>query len=972
MNRKGKVFLAVFSAAVLLMIIKGITAFAYIGSIFQYTYEGQTITYEVVSEPTSTENGTARIIYSRETIDNLSGDVIIPSTVTNQNMTYNVTRVSDLSFMDADSITSITLPYTVTAIEADAFRNCSSMKSINIPIKVTRIEEGTFYGCSSLTGLFLPEGLTYIGDNAFYNCAELSGIKVPKGVRYLGAAAFSGCKSLKSISIPEGITDIEEDLFENCVNLASVDMPEGIKSIGEDAFYNCNSLRSIHIPDSVTRIGKYAFYLCSSLSSVRIPYGVTKIEAYTFLECSNLTEVILQNKVKSIGDFAFYYCSKLVSIELPEGLTSIGNMVFYGCDNLRPITIPRSVTSIGFGEFPYCGVFVYKNSFAESFFRENLPKYYQVIDSPLKEMSFVQSIMNIGVNENLQMIPVFYPDFSSDITDTISWSSSNTDIVSVDSNGSIKGLKAGEADITAVMGNYSAASHIIVGGTAVDPDTIEFTNSNIGMNKGESIRLQLNFAPENATNRQITWTSSDNSVVTVENGRIYAKNGGTAEITAISAKATAKCTVTVYNHLKEIYSDYDNITLNKGETKKVAISYYPADTTDNTNTFWSSENISVATVENGVIKANNPGTTLLTATVGKFTKSIVVTVEIPLKSLSLTQKEISLTVGEKKPLPLTVLPNDTTDEIRITSSDQSVASYSGGTITALKSGTATITAVSGAFSVSCQVTVETDIDSIALNKSSLNLYLGGSETLAAAFNPVTAMDSRAIDWKSSDEAVITVDSDGKIKTVGIGTATVTATAGGNRTAACAVTVKLSVPGTIKAESGGYDKVKITWGAVSGASGYRIYRSESSTGSYTLLKDITSNSYTNTGLPPGKTYYYKVRGYRIQDDKKIYGSYTAIVSAIPLPETPANVKLVKTKAGTVTFTWNQVSGASGYEVYRTSSTKDPFLLRSSTTSLHFINSGLTKGKTYYYKVRAYRIVGNKRIYSNFSEAFSMKM
>ncbi len=972
MNKIGKSFFVVFLVAALLMIIKGITAYAYIGSIFQYTYEGKTITYQVLSEPTETENGTARVIYSGEVDKNLKGEVVIPSAVTNQRMLYQVVKIENSAFMDAEGITTIVLPDTVMAIGEDAFRNCNALTNINIPRGVKRIEKGTFYGCSSLGSIYLPEGTTYIGDKAFYNNSKLKNINLVKEINYLGEGAFEGCSSLISISIPEGITVIEDNLFENCFNLTYISIPEGIKRIGEDAFYNCKSLISIHIPDEVTSIGSYAFYSCESLTSIKIPFGVTKIETSTFLLCSNLTQIRIPDKVTSIGDFAFYYCSNLISIELPEGLTSIGKLAFYGCSNLRPVTIPKSVTSIGFGEFPYTGVFVYKNSYAEDFFKENYPKYYQIVKIPLEEMSFNENIVNIGTGDRISLNPIFYPINSTDITDNRSWSSSNPSVVAVNADGTATGLQAGEADVTVTMGKYSATCHLIVGGIAIHPTSIEFVSNNIRMKKGETLRLPLTFTPAEATNRRITWTSSDPSVVTVDNGRIYARNSGSAEITATSTEASAKCKVTVYQPLKEIYSDYDHITLNKGDTKKIAVSYYPTDTTENTTTFWQSDNIAVATVENGIIKAVNPGSTFITATIGRFTHTIPITVQIPVKSLSLSQKEITLTAGQKLSLPLVVIPADTTDKLIVTSSDETVASYSAGTITALKRGTTTITAKCGGFIVACQITVKTDIESIALNKNTLNLYFGNSEVLNVIFSPTEVKDDKTIIWESSDQSVITIDSAGKVKTVGVGNATITATAGGNKTASCSVTVKLSIPTAIKAASGGYDRVKLSWGAVSGASGYRIYRADTKTGSYVLIKDTTSNTYTNTGLTTGKTYYYKVRGYRYQGTKKVYSSYSPILGAVPIPSTPDHVKLVKPKAGSVNFTWNKVSGASGYEIYRTSSTKEPFKLTKSTTSLHFINYGLTKGRTYSFKVRAYKIIGKKKVYSNFSTVFSMKM
>jgi hypothetical protein len=92
----------------------------------------------------------------------------------------------------------------------------------------------------------------------------------------------------------------------------------------------------------------------------------------------------------------------------------------------------------------------------------------------------------------------------------------------------------------------------------------------------------------------------------------------------------------------------------------------------------------------------------------------------------------------------------------------------------------------------------------------------------------------------------------------------------------------------------------------------------------------------------------------------------------VPSVPDNVKLVKLTSTMVNFTWQKVSGASGYEIYRSSNTSTDFQLVKTNTSLHYMNYGLTKGRTYNYKVRAYKLVGKKKVYSKFSAVFSIKI
>ena len=186
---------------------------------------------------------------------------------------------------------------------------------------------------------------------------------------------------------------------------------------------------------------------------------------------------------------------------------------------------------------------------------------------------------------------------------------------------------------------------------------------------------------------------------------------------------------------------------------------------------------------------------------------------------------------------------------------------------------------------------------------------------------------------------------------------------------------LSKP-TVKASSSSYNSNKLSWNKVTGASGYEVLRATSKTGTYKSVKTITSGStvsYTDKSLATGTTYYYKVRAYRTVDKKKVYSSYSSVVSAKPVLKTPS----VKLTSGSkkATIKWEKISGASGYEVYRATSKSGKYskiktITKNSTVS--YVNSSLTKNKTYYYKVRAYRTVNGKKIYSSYSVAKSVKV
>lgn len=182
---------------------------------------------------------------------------------------------------------------------------------------------------------------------------------------------------------------------------------------------------------------------------------------------------------------------------------------------------------------------------------------------------------------------------------------------------------------------------------------------------------------------------------------------------------------------------------------------------------------------------------------------------------------------------------------------------------------------------------------------------------------------------------------------------------------------------IKATSNSYNSIKLTWNkTVNGANGYAVYRSTSKDGKYTLRKTITSKNtieLTDTGLDTNTTYYYKVRAYRMIADKKKYGSYSEIVCAKPvLSKTTITVSSKSKKA---TIKWNKVLGASGYKVYSATSSNGTYSLKKTITSINtlsYTNTNLVSGKTYYYKVRAYRNVNGKVVYGPYSAVKSKKI
>ena len=140
----------------------------------------------------------------------------------------------------------------------------------------------------------------------------------------------------------------------NRAKILSVVIELGVTSIGDDAFFVCSSLKSVTIPEGVTSIASSAFYGCSKLTSVTIPDGVASIGWGAFYDCSSLTSVTIPESVTSISSYAFSSCRSLTSVTIPDSVTSIGGGAFSYCSGLTSITIPNGVTKIEGETFYNC------------------------------------------------------------------------------------------------------------------------------------------------------------------------------------------------------------------------------------------------------------------------------------------------------------------------------------------------------------------------------------------------------------------------------------------------------------------------------------------------------------------------------------------------------------------------------------------------------------------------------------------
>ena len=685
------------------------------------------------------------------------------SDITSINIPASVTSIGFEAFFGCSSLKSISIPYSVTSIGDNAFCACSGLTSITvdekntkydnrnncnaiiekesntlivgckntiIPNSVTSIKSSAFYGCSDLTSITIPESVTCIEDYAFGECSNLTSIIVEKRNKNYDSrndcnaiiekesnTLIAGCMNT---IIPNSVTSIGNLAFANCKSLTSITIPNSVTSIKQMAFYGCSGLTSITIPNSVTSIGVQAFQGCFGLTSVTIPNSMTSIGNSAFSGCSGLTSVTIPNSVRSIGDNTFYNCSGLTSVTIPNSVSSIGFSAFNGCSGLTSITCEASTP-------PYCDYYCFYNvnksipiyvpansvkAYKKAKEWKNFTNIQAIIVEPTS-ISFADASENLIVGKTMKLEATITPEDATN--KTIIWTSSNTDVATISSEGIVTAKGAGTTIITATTNNGKTAKCTI---TVEQPVTaIALSDATTSLWVGKTKTLTATVTPTTSSNTAVNWSSSDNNVATVSSkGVITAKSKGTCTITCTAADgygAKSTCEVTVKQQVTEIALSETTASLWVGETNTIKATATPT-TANNTNVSWSSSNKNVATVSSkGVITAKGEGTCTITCTAadGYGTKSTCeVTVKQQVTEIVLSETTASLWVGDTKTITATALPTTANNtSVEWTSSDDKVASVSSeGVITANGEGACIITCTAadgyGAVSV-CEVTV---------------------------------------------------------------------------------------------------------------------------------------------------------------------------------------------------------------------------------------------------------------------------
>ena len=222
---------------------------------------------------------------------------------------------------------------------------------VSVPVTVSAASSGK---CGdNLTWTLNDKGtLTINGTGDMYNYGPDSG-------SFNKRPWYIDCYDIKTVIIDEGVTSISDYAFYDCTNLTSITIPNSVKSIGYYALHNIGYYNiESNWKDKVLYIGNHLVAAKTDISGVcTIKPGTKTIVDSAFYECTSLESVVIPDSVAIIGCNAFNMCSALTTVTIPDSVISIGESAFYDCANLTSITIPDNVEKIGHGAFFYTGYY---------------------------------------------------------------------------------------------------------------------------------------------------------------------------------------------------------------------------------------------------------------------------------------------------------------------------------------------------------------------------------------------------------------------------------------------------------------------------------------------------------------------------------------------------------------------------------------------------------------------------------------
>ncbi len=362
---------------------------------------------------------------------------------------FTVVAINAGAFESATSLTEVTIPNTVTDIGMHAFSGCSKLRSVTLSESLSDLPYGMFYMCTSLQSITIPEKVTEIGDACFIMCSSLKSVDLPSNLISIGESAFNICTSLNSIELPSTVQKIGATAFGYCP-FTEFTIPKDIEEIGDAPFTGNQFLQNIEVEEgclSYTSIDGVLYdidktkIICYPIgrtdSEYTVPEGVTYIASFTFSESPWLEQITLPSTTKMIEYRAFGECPKLKAVYCAAVTPpDINGNIFLKCRDDLVLYVPEQSVM----DYYYADICTSTSlPFVEGYDAPVPPEAPTAVYVDRKKAT-------IEVGETLQLNAKIHTPEGVTVASVV-WTSTNPEYATVDENGLVTAVAAGDAFI---------------------------------------------------------------------------------------------------------------------------------------------------------------------------------------------------------------------------------------------------------------------------------------------------------------------------------------------------------------------------------------------------------------------------------------------------------------------------------------------------------------------------------------------
>lgn len=836
-------------------------------------------------------------------------------------------HISDMPWFPYNpNIKKIMVNNGITSIGTDAF-SYSNVEELKLADTVTNIKSGAFYACNNLTSLCLHDGVERIGRSAFSG-GNINEITIPSSVQVVESYAFGSNRNLINIFVDEdnqNYCDIDGVLFSKNKMLlceypmgreGKYDVPDGTVSIGEGAFRYAVKLTDIKIPGSVVEISSDAFSFCEGLSTIKIGENVSYI-GDGFAEGSNkLNNILVDENNKNYCDIngvlyneektnlCMYPAGREGGYEIPNGVNTINRSAFNSC-KISNIIFPSSLNTICEYAFRSC----------ENFTEIIIPQSVRIIGKAAFE--YCRELKKITISNPYAYLESDVFDFCNN--ELVIFCHIDSDVMKYAINNKIV---------------YVTSEHLWDEEFKVDlkPTCTEKGRKSIHCQICDDVKEVIEIAALGHNyvimETSPTCTTSGTKTYTCTCGDTYTETipaNNHANATTDPGKAP---TTTEVGYTAGKYCPDCKTWIEGHEEIPMLHTHTYTSTITKEATCW------------------REGEKTYTCTCGDSYTEAIAKLDHEYRPWE-TKKNPTCTEPGLEWSYCLICDNDFEREIPATG--HTIIDY-----------TRRATPDSdGAYVTACDVCNEV-FKSISFGRPTEYKLSTAKYTYDGKIKTpkLTVETSDGVVLKEGVDYELELPSDRK--TVGVYTYRVVFK--GDFLGEKKVSYQILPSKTSKiTATQSTSAIKLTWKKVTGADGYRVYQYNSKTGKYEKIKTTTGTSYTVKKLKAGTTYKFAVKAYTKDNGETLWAASYKTFTTATKPATPT----VKATAGSkqATISWNKVAGATGYVVYMQDDFGD-YNKIGSTKKTSYTRKKLTKGKTYYFRVRAYKTVDGKNIYGGY--------